>query len=320
MSETKTSWYFIVNPRAGSGKTMSEWVPAERLLEAEGIPFVTAMTDHKKHAITLAREAAAEGYRRIAAVGGDGSLHEVLGGICSWCEETGTPPEDFYLAVIPIGSGNDWIKSCHVPDNVKEALALLMDGSFGWMDIIRGVSDGGKVHYMANCAGIGFDSHVCDMVNHQKERGMRGKMIYLNALRYTIFHLKPISVLVREDGENVFSGEIFSLAAGNGPYSGGGMRQVPLAVNDDGMLDYMIVPKARLGSLVKEIPRLFAGTTHESSIIRSGHCQTLEIAPLNETSADLIEYDGELEGRLPLILEVSAHRIHVLKGKTKEKD
>ncbi|MBR6184313.1 Diacylglycerol kinase catalytic domain-containing protein [Bacteroidales bacterium WCE2004] len=320
MSETKTSWYFIVNPRAGSGKTMSEWVPAERLLEAEGIPFVTAMTDHKKHAITLAREAAAEGYRRIAAVGGDGSLHEVLGGICSWCEETGTPPEDFYLAVIPIGSGNDWIKSCHVPDNVKEALALLMDGSFGWMDIIRGVSDGGKVHYMANCAGIGFDSHVCDMVNHQKERGMRGKMIYLNALRYTIFHLKPISVLVREDGENVFSGEIFSLAAGNGPYSGGGMRQVPLAVNDDGMLDYMIVPKARLGSLVKEIPRLFAGTTHESSIIRSGHCQTLEIAPLNEASADLIEYDGELEGRLPLILEVSAHRIHVLKGKTKEKD
>ncbi len=320
MSETKTSWYFIVNPRAGSGKTMSEWVPAERLLEAEGIPFVTAMTDHKKHAITLAREAAAEGYRRIAAVGGDGSLHEVLGGICSWCEETGTPPEDFYLAVIPIGSGNDWIKSCHVPDNVKEALALLMDGSFGWMDIIRGVSDGGKVHYMANCAGIGFDSHVCDMVNHQKERGMRGKMIYLNALRYTIFHLKPISVLVREDGENVFSGEIFSLAAGNGPYSGGGMRQVPLAVNDDGMLDYMIVPKARLGSLVKEIPRLLAGTTHESSIIRSGHCQTLEIAPLNEASADLIEYDGELEGRLPLILEVSAHRIHVLKGKTKEKD
>ena len=207
-----------------------------------------------------------------------------------------------------------------MPDNVKEALALLMDGSFGWMDIIRGVSDGGKVHYMANCAGIGFDSHVCDMVNHQKERGMRGKMIYLNALRYTIFHLKPISVLVREDGENVFSGEIFSLAAGNGPYSGGGMRQVPLAVNDDGMLDYMIVPKARLGSLVKEIPRLFAGTTHESSIIRSGHCQTLEIAPLNEASADLIEYDGELEGRLPLILEVSAHRIHVLKGKTKEKD
>ena len=91
MSETKTEWYFIVNPRAGSGKTMSQWVPAEKLLEQKGVPFITAMTDHKKHAVELAREAAAAGYRRIAAVGGDGSLHEVLGGICAWCEENGVP-------------------------------------------------------------------------------------------------------------------------------------------------------------------------------------------------------------------------------------
>ena len=314
MSETKTAWYFIVNPRAGSGKTMSEWVPAERLLESEGIAFVTAMTDHKKHAVTLAREAAAEGYRRIAAVGGDGSLHEVLGGICSWCEETGTPPEDFYLAVIPIGSGNDWIKSCRVPDDVEDALKLLMDGSFGWMDIVRGTSAGGRVAYVANCAGIGFDSHVCERVNRQKERGMRGKMIYLNALRHTIFHLRPISVLVRADGENVFSGEIFSLAVGNGPYSGGGMRQVPKADNDDGLLDYMIVPKAKLLSLTKEIPRLFSGTANESELIISGRCKTLRVAPLDEASADIVEFDGEVEAQLPLTVEVTGERVHVLKG------
>ena len=314
MSETKTAWYFIVNPRAGSGKTMSEWVPAERLLESEGIAFVTAMTDHKKHAVTLAREAAAEGYRRIAAVGGDGSLHEVLGGICSWCEETGTPPEDFYLAVIPIGSGNDWIKSCRVPDDVEDALKLLMDGSFGWMDIVRGTSAGGRVAYVANCAGIGFDSHVCERVNRQKERGMRGKMIYLNALRYTIFHLKAISIAVQADGETVFTGEAYSLAVGNGAWSGGGMRQAPLAVNDDGQLDYMIVPRSKLRSLVREIPRLFSGTVHESTLIVYGKCRSLRIAPLDEASADIIEYDGEVEGRLPLLLEVTGEQINVLKA------
>jgi len=294
---------------------MSEWVPAERLLESKGVPFVTAMTDHKKHATELAREAADEGYRRIAAVGGDGSLHEVLGGICSWCAETGTPTEEFYLAVVPIGSGNDWIKGCRVPDDVTAVLELLMTDSFGWMDVLRGTSGDGRVSYMANCSGIGFDSHVCERVNRQKERGMRGKMIYLDGLRYTIFHLKPISILVRADGEEVFSGSAYSLAAGNGPYSGGGMRQVPLAANDDGLLDYMIVPKAKLSSLVKEVPRLFAGTAHESEIIRSGRCRVLQIAPLDEQSADIIEYDGELEGRLPLVLEVTGQRIHVLKGR-----
>ncbi len=314
MSETKTAWYFIVNPRAGSGKTMSEWVPAEHLLEQKGIPFVTAMTDHQKHAVTLAREAAAAGYRRIAAVGGDGSLHEVFGGICSWCEQTGTPPQEFTLAVVPIGSGNDWIKSCRVPDSVPEVIELMARESFGRMDVVRATSRDGNVAYVANGCGIGFDSHVCERVNRQKERGMRGKMIYLNALRHTIFHLKPISVTVQADGETVFSGEAYSMAVGNGAWSGGGMRQAPLAVNDDGRLDYMIVPKAKLRTLVREIPRLFSGTVHESTLIVYGKCSSLRVAPLDEASADIIEYDGEVEGRLPLLLEVTGGQINVLKG------
>ena len=314
MCTTKTEWYFIVNPRAGSGKTMSEWVPAERMLGQMGIPFVTAMTDHSKHAIELAREAAAAGYRRIAAVGGDGSLHEVLGGICGWCAATGVSTEEFYLAVVPIGSGNDWIKSCGVPDDVGKVIDLIAAGSFGRMDIVRASSAGGRISYMANVGGIGFDSHVCDRVNRQKERGMRGRMIYLDGLRHTMFHLSPISIAVQADGEEVFSGEAFLLALGNGPWSGGGMRQVPLAVNDDGVLDYMIVPKAKLSSLVKEVPRLFSGSAHESSLIRSGRCRALRIAPLDGRSADIIEFDGEIEGRLPLLVEVTGQQIQVLKG------
>ena len=314
MSETKTAWYFIVNPRAGSGTSMSEWLPAEQMLEQEHIPFVTAMTDHKKHAVTLAREAAAEGYRRIAAVGGDGSLHEVLGGICSWCAETGTPTEEFYLAVVPIGSGNDWIKSCRVPNDVPTVIRMIAEESFGWMDILRAESRDGKVGYVANSAGVGFDSHVCERVNRQKERGMRDRLIYLKALRYTFFHLKPIRVVIRENGEAVFAGEAYSIAIGNGPWSGGGMRQVPLAANDDGLIDYMVVPKTKLYKLMKEVPRLFAGTVNESPLIHAGRCRQLRITPLDEVSADIIEYDGEIEGQLPLDLTFAGSRIHVLKG------
>ena len=215
---------------------------------------------------------------------------------------------------MPIGSGNDWIKSCGVPDDVREVIGLIAAGSFGRMDIIRASSAGGRISYMANIGGIGFDSHVCDRVKRQKERGMRGRMIYLDGLRYTMFHLSPISIAVQADGEEVFSGEAYSLALGNGPWSGGGMRQVPLAANDDGILDYMIVPRAKLRSLVKEIPRLFTGSAHESPLIRSGRCRALRIAPLDERSADILEFDGEIEGRLPLIVEVTGQQIQVLKG------
>ena len=314
MSETKTAWYFIVNPRAGSGTTMTEWLPAEKMLEQEHVPYVTALTDHKNHAVTLAHDAAAEGYRRIAAVGGDGSLHEVLNGICSYCAESGTAPEEFYLAVVPIGSGNDWIKSCKVPNELESVIKLIVAQSFGWMDIVRAVSKGGKISYVANGAGIGFDSHVCERVNMQKERGMRARMIYLKALRYTLFHLKPIRIVVREDGVAVFAGEAYSMAIGNGPWSGGGMRQVPLAANDDGQLDYMIVPKSNLLKLAKEVPRLFSGTANESSLIYSGRCRTLRITPMDEVSSDIVEFDGEIEGQLPLELEITGAKIHVLKG------
>lgn len=314
MSETKTEWYFIVNPRAGSGVAMSEWFPVEQTLTIKRIPFVTAMTDHKNHAVSLAHDAASKGYRRIAAVGGDGSLHEVLEGICTYCAETGTAPEEFYLAVVPIGSGNDWIKSCHVPNEIETVIDLIIKDSFGWMDVVRAVSKGGRIHYVANGAGIGFDSHVCDRVNRQKERGMRARMIYLNALRYTFFHLKPVRIVVWEDGAAVFAGEAYSLAIGNGPWSGGGMRQVPLATNDDGQLDYMIVPKAKLYKLFKEVPRLFSGTAHESSLIYSGRCRNLRITTLDEASEDIIEYDGEVEGQLPVTFEITGSKIHVLKG------
>ena len=61
-------------------------------------------------------------------------------------------------------------------------------------------------------------------------------------------------------------------------------------------------------------PRLFSGTAHESELILSGRCATLQIAPLDETSADLIEFDGEIEGRLPLEISITGHTLNVLKG------
>ena len=315
MTESKSDCYFfIVNPRAGSGKTMYEWLPAERRLKRLGIPCDIAMTDHKRHATALAQHAAAEGYRRIIAVGGDGSLHEVFNGICRWCAATGVPTEEFLIGVVPIGSGNDWIRSLGVPNDTTEVVNMIHRGSSGVMDVMRVKSSGGKTAYMANIGGVGFDSHVCKRVNAQKESGRRGKLIYLNSLRYTIFNLKSIYVSVVADGEVVFTGLCYSVAFGNGKYSGSGMRQVPLAVMDDGLLDYTIIPKTPLLKVVRELPRLFNGTLHQSEYVISGKCRSLQIVPMDEQSGDIFELDGEIEGWLPMSIEVTGHQINVIKG------
>lgn len=315
MTESKSDCYFfIVNPRAGSGKTMYEWLPAERKLKRLGIPCDIALTDHKRHATALAQQAAAEGYRRIIAVGGDGSLHEVFNGICRWCAATGVPTEEFLLGVVPIGSGNDWIRSLAVPNDTIEVVDLIRRNSFGRMDVMRVKSSGGRTAYMANIGGVGFDSHVCKRVNTQKESGRRGKLIYLNSLRYTIFNLKSINISVVADGEVVYTGLCYSVAFGNGRYSGSGMRQVPLAVLDDGLLDYTIIPKTPLLKVVKELPRLFNGTLHQSVYVISGKCRSLQIVPMDEQSNDIFELDGEIEGLLPMSIEVTGHMINVIKG------
>ena len=313
MSDVKTDFYFIVNPRAGSGKTMFKWIPAEKRLEAQGISFVTAMTDHKRHATQLAMEAAAQGYRRIVAVGGDGSLHEVFNGICRWCEKENVPTEEFYLAVIPIGSGNDWIKSLGVENDADEALDAVLSGRSRKMDVTR-VLCGNKTLYMANVGGVGFDSRVCLRVNSQKESGRRGSRIYINALIHTILNMRTIRVACVSDGETVFSGECYSIAFGNGKYSGGGMRQVPNARIDDALMDYMIVPRVSLGRIALEVPRIFNGTVDESKYIIYGKCRHFDIMPLDNESTEVLELDGELVGRIPASLEISGGSINVMCG------
>ena len=301
-------WYCIINPHAGSGKTMPQWAIAEKILTASSVPYKTSLTNYKYHAEKLAYEAAGRGYRRFLAVGGDGSVHEVLNGIVRFAEEAGVAPEEFTLSVIPIGSGNDWIKSLGIPHDTKIAVDLLTRGSFARQDIVR-VETSKGTSYMANIGGVGFDSHVCERVNALKEQGKRGKLIYLGALIHTMFHTKAFRTRIVADGVCVFDGDAYSVAFGNGRYSGGGMRQVPMSEIDDGLLDYMVIPKAGLLKLLTQIPRLYNGTVNESGLLRTGRCRVLEM-----TGDNIVEIDGEVVGSLPLRLTMTGHQIAVPVG------
>lgn len=315
MAINKKEWYIIVNPLAGSGKTMSKWVPAQKLLKRRKVPFYTVYTTHKHHASELAATAARMGYRRIMAVGGDGSLHEVFDGVLSWCEDSRTSPEEFYIAVAPIGSGNDWIKAFDVPNDTQKVVKLLGKPKFVREDVARVKLDGDVVSYMANVGGVGFDSHVCDMVNKSKERGKRKARIYFRALLLSFFTTKSINISFYCDGELLYSGPVLDIAFGNGSYCGGGMQQCCLADPSDGILDAVIVPKLSLGSIFLELPRIFKKNLHESGRVIYARGKNFQVVPLDAQSADIVELDGEIVGHLPIEVELSGHFVNVLSGK-----
>lgn len=228
MKNIQDIWLAVVNPHAGSGRTISEWGKAERLLDEKEIAYECRRSGGGHNASMIAYHAARDGYRRFIAVGGDGTVHDVLSGVMNAIGESADMSiADFTLAVIPIGSGNDWIKAHGIPHDTESVVELIASGSFSNQDVVKvcvtdpaGVNAAAETSYMVNVGGVGFDAHICERVNRQKSEGKSGRLLYVKSLLYNLFHYKPSRMRVECDGKVVFDGPCFSIAFGIGKYSG----------------------------------------------------------------------------------------------------
>ena len=115
-------WCIIINPNAAAGTAGRQQTQLERSLQAQGTPYVLIATSTQGHAIDIVQQQVAAGHRRFVAVGGDGTINEVVNGICL---QNIVPISALTLAVVPIGTGNDWVKMHQIPRNIANAVALL---------------------------------------------------------------------------------------------------------------------------------------------------------------------------------------------------
>lgn len=324
-------WCAVVNIFAASKKAVSLWRKAEVRLKADCIPFEAHYTGEDGNAMTQTYTACGKGARKFIAVGGDGTVHDVLEGIMSFVENSGHQGSvrlsDFTLAVIPVGSGNDWIKTAGIPKDVVKAASLFRKGRITKQDVVKvSLLDFSslpqenvlKVSYMANVGGVGLDARVCERVNKAKQRGRRGKKLYVSALLYNIIHRIPANARVICDGKQIFSGAFLSMAFGIGKYSGGGMQQTPDAVLDDGLLDMTIIPDLPLMKIAKEAPKLFNGRFLTVNELVTSRSRTIIILPYDEnlpchhTAGEPVEVDGEVVGNAPVRFDVLEDQLNIL--------
>ena len=318
MKQKKDIWLIVVNVFAASKKAGELWRRAESLLKQEGISYECRYTGDSGNACRIAEDSAREGYRKFVAVGGDGTVHDVLNGIMCFVDSPELKAvrlEDFYLAVLPMGSGNDWIKSLGIPRDVKNIVGLISSGAFGCQDVVKVslIDEAGKpksVTYMANVGGVGIDADVCRIVNVNKKMGMSGKILYVKALIQCLMHRVPVVARVLCDGEEVYHGKYFSIAFGIGKYSGGGMRQTSDAVMDDGLLDMTIIPELGALTIAMKAPQLFTGTFSRIKQLVSKRGTKIEVIPDN--GRPYVEVDGEVIGTAPVCLEIMGQQINVL--------
>lgn len=294
-------WHIIVNPNAHEKKCLNRWEKVSGLLDARGIRYVMHPADAIGRGTEVARALCAEGHRHLMAVGGDGTINEVVDGIF----KSGVDTRDVYLAVLPLGRGNDWARTHHFATEVPENVDILEDGSFMQHDIgrVQTLREGNAVsdRHFINIAGFGFDAEVIYDVTHNKPHFL-GISVYVLGLLRTIFRYKskPLTISAR----NIqFTNNTFLMVAALCQYNGGGMRQAPMAVPDDGLLDVVAIPNVNFWTLLRNFSKIFSGD-HIKSIkgIRTWQTEQLEIV-----SDDFLR--GEVEGEL---LETGNYRVELL--------
>lgn len=303
-------WLVIVNPNAGNGKGIKEWETISSMLREKGLDFHVRFTTGKNDATSYTAEALGSGYRKIITVGGDGTLNEVVNGVMT---NTSCPGTDVLLGLIPVGTGNDWGRMVGIPLDHKRAVEIISEGKVMLHDagLVRYQNAGQtKERYFINIAGLGFESVVVRRTNIQKDKGKGGKLIYFYNLLTSLLSYRNTKVSVNIDGKSE-QFRIFSLNVGNGKYCGGGMRQTPDALPDDGFLDVTVITDLSKFEIVRNLSLLYNGAIYSHKGIKGYRCREISVT---SDSVIYAEADGESLGHTPATFTVKPSALSVIYG------
>ena len=244
----------ILNPVAGraAGSRLSPQVVA--CLADQGMDFELVETKAPGHATSLAREAVARGQPLIVAVGGDGTVSEVLNGLVG----ASHGPDGTALGVIPIGTGNDFAYAAGLPLTLQGACQAIATGQTRVVDVGWVQADNEEGRYFGNGVGIGFDAIV--NIESRKLQRLRGFAVYLVAVFRTLaFYYHAPLVEVKVDGQGTVQPSMM-LSIMNGQRFGGGFLMTPGSQMDDGLFDVCVVGQVPRAAMVGFVPRFMRGT------------------------------------------------------------
>lgn len=302
---TTESIRLIVNPRAGSGRAgaqvdkLRHW--ASQCFERSEV----VLTQAPGHATQLATEAATSGTDIIAAVGGDGTCHEVVNGLFSQEKPVN---EACTFTVIPFGTGSDLARSLHMPRRTEEALAVAACGTTRMTDV--GVAaftteSGTHSELFINVAGFGANGEVARRSNMSSKR-FGGKATFIGATLRTLASYTPQSVRVTAkttQGVQIWEDELLSAFVANGHYCGSGMWVGKDGDMSDGQFELSLLCPTSPLQTARDFPRLFNGSLTQGSGVTRLICSELSVEPTQQERVT-IELDGESCGHLPATFRI----------------
>ena len=294
----------IVNPRA---RRAGAAVPViERTLRSLGLEYRLWTTEGPGHATRLARRALEDGSRFLVAVGGDGTIHEVVNGML--IGDRALVPNSV-LGVVAAGSGSDFVRTFGLPPGPEPAARRLAGSDVLELDVAKisyGDGKGGRaVRYFANIAEAGLGGSTARRAAHLP--GVLGPGRYFLAFWLTLPSFRVGSMRIGVDGHTAYEGRAVNVVVANCRFFGGGMQVSPRSDPSDGALEVAVFTGPKTDSFTM-VPRVYKGR----------HLPHPNIVELKGCRVDLeagwpveIEADGEVLGTTPATVEVLGRAINL---------
>lgn len=299
---------FVVNPRSANGETGARWPALRAYLQQQGVEGETRFTQAPGEAEHFAREAIAAGDRLVVAVGGDGTINEVVNGFFG---PHGALSSEAALGILPSGTGGDLIRTLGVARNPYQAAEQLARAETRRIDLGRAFFLNAEARpcdrYFVNIAEAGLGGAVVARVNRTSKRlGGFASFLFGTLLTFATYEAAEIELEVDEAPPRRL--RAWNVVVGNGGYFGGGMRILPGAQLDDGCFDVMVVGDVARLDLFRNVGALYAGTHLSQPGVEHFRARRIHVRcerPL------LLDLDGEQPGTTDATFEVLAQALTV---------
>lgn len=304
---------FIVNPTAGNGKTKKIWRQIKKEIELRNIPYRSFFTQNSKHAEELVKQLLSiypEQIIAIVAIGGDGTIHEVINGVSHF---SGIP-----VGYIPGGSGNDFARGFSISTAPKAALkTILHHGKMGVCPFDIGECELGKnaklKRFFVNSVGAGFDAEVAKAADSSTYKRVLnvlklGRLSYVIALFEKLMTYQPTELSLKMDGVSRTIQDVWFVTVSNTPFYGGGMKISPSAKPNDGVLNVCLVSGLPRWKLLLLFMSVFLGWHKYIKEVEMFVAKEIQV----ESSVPLpVHADGEYAGYTPYRIKVRERSQHI---------
>lgn len=283
---------------AGNGKGKKHWSKIQQILQKTAINYDYAISNYAGHAIELAEQAVKTGFKYIAAVGGDGTANEVINGIC---QQEQVASNSITFAIIPVGTGNDWIKTHDIPKNYRKAIALLSNNKTILHDIGKVYyhdSNGAQQHrFFMNVAGLAYDAYVTKASKVRPSWG-NSQLYYFYLIATCMATYTPSPIKITYDGKEM-EHAFYNVTIGQCIFNGGGTQLIPHADPQDGLFALTVFKDIKSYEIITKAHRFYNGSIVKHKEAISTQAKHLKIeAPDNQPA--YVEVDGEFLGRTPI--------------------